>query len=272
MEENPLKKKKKIFEIKKVINQKKWSKEEDKKLIKLVEENKGKNWKEIALKFHNKTYHQCFSRYKRIRPGINKGSWKKEEDTLILNLIKEYGKSWSKISNIIKTRNGKQIRDRYINVLSPNINKNKFSSDEDFLIIKLYEKYGAKWAKINSYFNNRTTDMIKNRFYSSLKKKYYNNCSINNICFNNKDSLNKNYPLNSTEGSSLSYNNNNINNVNGNINNVNFKDNSTNVKLSYQPSFNKNEKDERKNLDLQTNSLFNNNNELFDVYFDEDDY
>ena len=114
--------------------------------------------------------------------------------------------------------------------------------------------------------------MIKNRFYSSLKKKYYNNCSINNICFNNKDSLNKNYPLNSTEGSSLSLNNNNINNVNGNINNVNFKDNSTNVKLSYQPSFNKNEKDERKNLDLQTNSLFNNNNELFDVYFDEDDY
>jgi hypothetical protein len=43
---------------------------------------------------------------------MKKGSWKKEEDNLILNLISKYGKKWAKISKIIKNRNGKQIRDR----------------------------------------------------------------------------------------------------------------------------------------------------------------
>ena len=90
--------KEKIFLIKKVINQKKWTKEEDLNLIKLVKNYNGKNWKEVASFFHNKTPLQCFSRYKRIRPGINKGTWKNEEDKLIVSLVEKYGKSWSKIS------------------------------------------------------------------------------------------------------------------------------------------------------------------------------
>ena len=178
MEEN--KNKPKIFTIKKVINQKKWSKEEDSELINIVEQNKEKNWKETASHFHNKNPLQCFSRYNRIRPGINKGSWNKEEDSLLSSLIKKYGKSWSKISKIIKTRNGKQIRDRYINVLDPNINKNKFTNEEDDLLINLYEKFGPKWSKIHYYFKDRTTDMIKNRFHSTLKKKYEDMKNKNN--------------------------------------------------------------------------------------------
>ena len=55
-------------------------------------------------------------------------------------------------------------------------------------------------------------------------------------------------------------------------NNNNFKELST-IKLSYQPSLfiNKSEKDERKNVDLQSNLLFNNNNEVFDIFLNEED-
>ncbi len=246
--------KEKIFLIKKVINQKKWTKEEDLDLINLVQKYKGKKWKEVASFFHNKTPLQCFSRYKRIKPGINKGTWKKDEDKLIISLIEKYGKSWSKISKIIQTRNGKQIRDRYTNVLAPNINKNKFSVDEDKLLIQLYQKFGAKWSKIHTFFKNRTTDMIKNRFHSSLKKKYDD--YINNGNKFNKDFINKNYPTALTESSTLSNNN--------------LKESSTISKLSYQNNFVKNEKDDKKNLDLQNNFLCNNNNELFYIPFDED--
>ncbi len=246
--------KEKIFLIKKVINQKKWTKEEDLDLINLVQKYKGKKWKEVASFFHNKTPLQCFSRYKRIKPGINKGTWKKDEDNLIISLIEKYGKSWSKISKIIQTRNGKQIRDRYTNVLAPNINKNKFSVDEDKLLIQLYQKFGAKWSKIHTFFKNRTTDMIKNRFHSSLKKKYDD--YINNGNKFNKDFINKNYPTALTESSTLSNNN--------------LKESSTISKLSYQNNFVKNEKDDKKNLDLQNNFLCNNNNELFYIPFDED--
>ena len=264
--------KQKIFKIKKVINQKKWSKEEDEKLIQVVTSHNGKKWKEIASNFHNKTPLQCFSRYKRIRPGIFKGTWKKEEDNLILSLINKYGTSWSKISKIIKTRNGKQIRDRYLNVLSPNINKKKFTIEEDILLLELYAKYGPKWSIIHTHFKDRTTDMIKNRFHSSLKKRFEDEKinKINNQINisqqiekikdkDNNNKINLNRSLQSTESITIN----------------NIKENSTisNSKLSYQPYLslqnNRVDKDNRKNIDLPTNSLFN-NNELFGINFDDD--
>ena len=267
----------KIFNIKKVINQKKWTKEEDEELIKLVKSHNGKKWKEIASNFHNKSPLQCFSRYKRIRPEIYKGSWKKEEDKLILSLIEKYGTSWSKISKIIKTRNGKQIRDRYINVLSPNINKKKFTPEEDFLLLKLYNEYGPKWATIHTFFKNRTTDMIKNRFHSSLKKKYESeiinneiNININININNNVKKSNKKKKNEKDDNSKLILNRSFRSTEAVSINNL--KESSTISKLSYQPNLSlnvNNEKDNRKNIELNGNSLFN-NNELYGIPFDEE--
>jgi len=166
-----------IFSIKKIKNQKKWTREEDEILISLAEKFKEKHWKEISKRFTKKNSLQCFSRYKRIRPGIVKGSWKKDEDLKIIDLVQRYGKSWSKISKQLGTRNGKQIRDRFINVLDPEIRKGKFTDDEDRKLVLLFKQYGPKWATIAKYYPNRTADMIKNRFHSSIKKKLtYEEC------------------------------------------------------------------------------------------------
>ena len=250
--------KNKIFSIKKVINQKKWSNEEDELLIKIVQENNEKNWKKISTYFHNKNPLQCFSRYKRIKPGIRKGFWQKEEDELILSLIKKYGKNWSKISHLIKTRNGKQIRDRYINILAPNINKNKFSQEEDNLLLRLYKKFGPKWSKIHNYFKERTTDMIKNRFHSTLKRKFGDKDFMNNNNIN-KTNNNSNIKViikenNSTEPSIS-----------------NNKESSTISMLSYPPSslYNQNEKEDRNIIDNQNNNIFN--NDYFNYSFDDEE-
>lgn len=163
----------KVFYITKIKNKKKWTNEEDALLISLAGEYKEKHWKNISKHFTNKNPLQCFSRYKRIRPGIVKGSWTKEEDEKILELVRQYGKSWSKIAKVLTSRNGKQIRDRFTNVLDPEIKKGKFSDDEDKLLIKLYISYGPKWAIISKNFPSRTADMIKNRFHSSIKKIFF---------------------------------------------------------------------------------------------------
>ena len=160
-----------IFSIKKVKNQRKWTREEDELLIVLAEKFNEKHWKEISKRFVNKNSLQCFSRYKRIRPGIIKGSWKKEEDLKILNLVEKHGKSWSKIAKLFGSRNGKQIRDRFINVLDPEIKKGKFLEEEDLTLVSLFKSLGPKWATIAKFFPNRTADMIKNRFHSSIKKR-----------------------------------------------------------------------------------------------------
>jgi len=188
-----------VFLITKVRNKKKWTKEEDLKLIKLAERNKEKHWREISKNFLNKNPLQCFSRYKRIKPGIIKGTWSKEEDEKILSLVKEYGKSWAKLAKIMKSRNGKQIRDRFINVLDPEVKKGKFSSKEDKKIRDLYLKYGPRWATITRGLPNRTPDMIKNRFHSSIKKYLYQKNFIprsefDNIASNIQTRKDKNEP------------------------------------------------------------------------------
>ena len=75
-------------------------------------------------------------------------------------------------------RTGKQIRDHYLNSLDENLNKNQFSKEEDLKIISLFKIYGNSWVKIAKKFNGRTGDIVKNRYYSSLKKIIENDISF----------------------------------------------------------------------------------------------
>ena len=46
------------------------------------------------------------------------------------------------------------------------------------MILKYHKIYGNKWSKISKKMKTRSGDMIKNRFYSSLKKGVINNKSL----------------------------------------------------------------------------------------------
>ena len=148
----------------------KWTKEEDEILLKKANEYHFKKWKEVASFLPGHSSIQCSARFRRIKKGIIKGNWKKEEDDKLLELYKKYGKNWSKISKEMKTRTGKQIRDRFLNSLDERVIKRKFNNDEDEEILNLYKKYGNCWSLIAKNLKGRTGDMMKNRFYSKLIK------------------------------------------------------------------------------------------------------
>jgi hypothetical protein len=155
-----------------------WTEEEDKILKEKAKEFNYKNWNSIAEFIPGKSAIQCSSRYRRIRPGLIKGGWKKEEDSKLLSLYEKYGKNWAAISKEMPHRTGKQIRDRFINSLDTRYKRGKFSEEEDKMILKYHKIYGNKWSKIAKKMKTRTGDMIKNRFYSSLKKEVINKKSL----------------------------------------------------------------------------------------------
>ena len=155
-----------------------WTEEEDKILKEKAKEFNYKNWNSIAEFIPGKSSIQCSSRYRRIRPGLVKGPWEKEEDSTLLSLYEKYGKNWAAISKEMPHRTGKQIRDRFINGLDTSYKRGKFSEEEDKMILKYHKQYGNKWSKIAKKMKTRTGDMIKNRFYSSLKKESINNKSL----------------------------------------------------------------------------------------------
>ena len=52
-------------------------------------------------------------------------------------------------------RTGKQIRERFLNNLDPEINNEKFSEEEDLLILKQYRIFGPKWSEISKALQRR---------------------------------------------------------------------------------------------------------------------
>ena len=166
----PNKKENKKSKIKEITKPSFWNKEEDDILMEKAQEYNYKNWNAIANFIPGRTSIQCSARYRRIRPGLIKGAWDKEEDAKLLILYEKYGKNWAAISKEMPHRTGKQIRDRFLNSLDTKFERGKFTEEEDQIIIKYYKIYGNSWAKIAKKLKTRTGDMVKNRFYSSLKK------------------------------------------------------------------------------------------------------
>ena len=164
-----------LFISSKVKKNNVWTKDEDDRLLSYVSNLQGKNWKETAKFIKTKSSCQCSARYKRIRPGIVKGPWSKEDDEEIKQLVALHGKNWTIISKYFSSRNGKQIRDRYLNYLDVTFKKKKFSPEEDKLLLDMYLSNGPKWSLIAANFDRRSGEMVKNRFYSFIRKRIHKN-------------------------------------------------------------------------------------------------
>jgi hypothetical protein len=170
----------------------KWSVEEDSALYELVSKNKGKNWKKISQIIKRRSPIQCFHRWSKIlQPGLKKGPWRIEEDKILKNWVKVNGATkWTNCSKLIEGRNGKQCKERWFNTLNPKTKIGDWTIEEDFYIFFLYHHCKGKWTIFPSIIKGRTENSIKNRFYSTLRKK-------NNLIEKkeNSNEKKKNYPL-----------------------------------------------------------------------------
>ncbi|OHS95436.1 Myb-like DNA-binding domain containing protein [Tritrichomonas foetus] len=90
-----------------------------------------------------------------------------DEDTKLIDLVKEYGdkENWDVISKEMKKRDRRQCRDRWRYYLSPDNNIDKWTREEDKLLLKLVGEDGRKWATFKHCFPGRTAVNVKNRWY-----------------------------------------------------------------------------------------------------------
>lgn len=47
------------------------------------------------------------------------------------------------------------MRERFVNKLNPEINKEPFSSEEDLIIVEGFKSFGSKWCKISKLLKGR---------------------------------------------------------------------------------------------------------------------
>jgi len=107
---------------------------------------------------------------KRKRNSKIRIEWTRMDDIKIIELVEIYNFDWQKIA-FIMNKPEDLIKQRYEKRLDPKLKFTKLTPEEDNTIINLYKIYGSTWNYISKFFPNRTSIMIKNRFYSCLKKK-----------------------------------------------------------------------------------------------------
>ena len=95
-----------------------------------------------------------------------KALFTKQEDEQLVKIVNSLGKKtdWNIVSSMMKNRNSRQCRDRWMNYLSPSVNLSPFTADEDILLLEKYHNYGPRWVQISKHFNNRSDISLKSRF------------------------------------------------------------------------------------------------------------
>lgn len=95
------------------------------------------------------------------------------EDKIIIKCVSssKFDNDWESVARLLSSRSARQCRDRWMYYLSPSNNLAPFTPDEDQLIVQKVNEMGKKWSQISKFFNGRSDNSIKNRWYSKLVSK-----------------------------------------------------------------------------------------------------
>jgi hypothetical protein len=92
------------------------------------------------------------------------------EDATLMRLLinSEVEVDWEAVAKRMDGRSARQCRERWLNYLSPTIRTDPLTDFEDRILVAKINEMGHSWANIGHFFNGRSENDVKNRWYSDL--------------------------------------------------------------------------------------------------------
>ncbi|PIA49518.1 hypothetical protein AQUCO_01300366v1 [Aquilegia coerulea] len=123
-----------------------WSKEEDERILELVDKYGCKKWSVIAQSLPGRIGKQCRERWhNHLNPAIKKHAWTKEEELALIQAHQIYGNKWAEIAKFLPGRADNSIKNHWNCSVKKKLDSYLASGFAGDLGINAYDSYNNEW-------------------------------------------------------------------------------------------------------------------------------